>query len=229
MRWKDYEEQTAELFRKLDCDVEIGAAVRGARGKHKVDVWVRFNRFGIEAKWVIDCKFWRKPVTKEKVLALISVVNDVGADRGILVSQKGFQAGAVRAAEHTNITLTSLEELKQTAQNDLMLSALHTLETKATQLRYGLHELYSYETAPGSVAMKPLPGVDGKAVMNATGKLAVLAFGFERARLNRPPFPIEFDDTGNRQLVAATLAEFVSRAATVIGNAEAILRANKPK
>ena len=74
--------------------------------------WIRFNRFGIGAKWVVDCKFWRRPVTKENVLALTSVVDDVGADRGILVSQKGFQARAVRAAEHTNVTLTSLEELK---------------------------------------------------------------------------------------------------------------------
>ena len=58
-------------------------------------------------------------------MALTSVVNDVGADRGILVSQKGFQASAVRAAEHTNVTFTSLEELKQTAQNHLGLAAPH--------------------------------------------------------------------------------------------------------
>jgi hypothetical protein len=230
MSWKKYEEQAAELFRSLGCNVEVGATVKGARAKHKIDVWVRFNRFGIEAKWVVDCKFWRTPVTKEKVLALISVVDDVGADRGILVSQRGFQAGAVRAAEHTNVTLTSLEELRRTAQNDLILSALHTLETKATELRYSLHDLYSSErTGPTSVTMKPLPGVDGKAVMDATGKLSVLAFGFERVRLNRPPFPIEFDDTGNCQLVAATLEEFVSRAATVIAGAEATFLANKPK
>ena len=86
---------------------------------------MRFNRFGIGTKWVVDFKFWWRPVTKEKVLALTAVVDDVGADRGILVSQKGFQAGAVRAAEHTNVTLTSLEELKQTAQNHLGLAAPH--------------------------------------------------------------------------------------------------------
>ena len=110
----------------LGCSVEVRATVKGARAKHKTDVWVRFNRFGIEANWVVDCKFWRTPVTKEKVLALISVVDDVGADRGILVSHRGFQTGAVRAAEHTNVTLTSLEELRRTAQNDLILSARFT-------------------------------------------------------------------------------------------------------
>ena len=168
MDWKKYEQQAAEFFRSLGCHVEIGATIKGARAKHKIDVWVVFTRFGIETKWVVDCKFWRKPVTKEKVLALTGVAQDVGADRGVLVSQRGFQAGAVRAAEHTNVTLTSLEDLKRTAQNDLILSALQTLETKAIAVRYGLHELYSSErTGPGSITAKPLPGVDGKAVMDA--------------------------------------------------------------
>ena len=36
--WKHYEEQTAELFRNLGCDVEVGATVKGARAKHKIDV-----------------------------------------------------------------------------------------------------------------------------------------------------------------------------------------------
>jgi restriction endonuclease len=230
MGWKKYEEQTAEFFRSLSCRVELGATIKGARAKHKIDVWVIFTRFGIETKWVVDCKFWRKPVTKEKVLVLISVVDDVGADRGILVSQRGFQAGAVRAAEHTNVTLTSLEELKQTAQNDLIVSALQTLEMRAIAVRYGLHELYSSElTGPGSITAKPLPGVDGKAVMNAIGRLSCLEFGFDRARLGTPPFPIEFDDTGNRQIATMTLEEFVARAATVIASAEATLQDNKPK
>lgn len=90
MGWKNYEEQTAEMFRRLGCHSEVDATVKGARAKHKIDVWVGFTRYGIEAKWVVDCKFWRTAVTKEKVLALISVVADVGADRGILVSQRGF-------------------------------------------------------------------------------------------------------------------------------------------
>lgn len=229
MSWKNYEEQTAEFFRSLNCHVGLGATIEGARGKHKIDVWVGFTRFGIETKWVVDCKFWRKPVTKEKVLALIKVVEDVGADRGFLVSQKGFQSGAIRAAEHTNVTLTSLEELKETAQNDLILSALHTLETRAIRVRSGLHELYRSErTGPGSITSKLLPGVDGHAVMHAIGKLSVLRFGFEQARLGKSSYPIEFDDSGNHQIVARTLEEFVTRAAAVIANAEATLQSNKP-
>ena len=228
--WKKYERQTAELFQSLGCHVEVGATVKGARAKHKIDVWVRFSRFGIEANWVVDCKFWRKPVTKEKVLALMGVVQDVGADRGVLVSQKGLQAGAVRASEHTNVTLTSLEELRRTAQSDLTLSALHALETRAIAARHSLHHLYVVErTGPGSITSKPLPGVDGRAVLHEIGRLSTLESGFERVRLGQPPFPVEFDDTGSRQIVAMTPEEFVTRAAAVIAGAEATLQGNKPK
>jgi hypothetical protein len=37
------------------------------------------------------------------VLALRQIVTDVGADRGILLSEKGFQSGAVEAATLTNV------------------------------------------------------------------------------------------------------------------------------
>jgi hypothetical protein len=230
MNWKNYENLTAELFRNLGCQVEFGPTVDGARARHKIDVLVKFSRFGIEATWVVDCKFWRKPVTKEKVLALKSVVDDIGADRGLLVSERGFQAGAVRAAGHANITLTSLEQLRETAQTDLILSALHALETRAIAAKYGLHELWSTEqTGPQSISSKPLPGVDGKAVMRAAGRLSVLEFGFERARLNKPPFLVEFNDVSDQRITALTLEQFIECAAAVIATAEATLKQNQPK
>ncbi len=228
MDWKNYEDETAQFFRSLGCDVEVEATIKGARAEHKIDIWASFTRFGIETKWVVECKFWQTSVPKEKVLALKSVVEDVGADRGVLVSQAGFQAGAVRAAEHTNVTLTSLDELKQTAQSDLVLSVLHTLETKAIELKHCLHNLYSSErTGPQSFTSKPLPGVDGRAVIHAIGKLAILQFGFERARLGQPPFPIGFDDSSQHQIATSTLEEFVERAAAIIAHAQATLQRNK--
>ena len=60
-------------------------------------------------------------------------------------------------------------------------------------MRHSLHDLYSSErTGPTSVTMKPLPGVDGNAVMDATGKLSVpqrlVSSGSD---LTDRPFPLE--------------------------------------
>jgi restriction system protein len=115
MDWKDYQKKAALFFETLGCNTEIESLIQGARAKHEVDVLVQFRRFGINSKWIIECKYWNVRVTKEKVLALISIVDDIGADRGVLISKMGFQSGAVLAAKRTNIHLTTLEELQETA------------------------------------------------------------------------------------------------------------------
>jgi hypothetical protein len=227
MNWRRYQEQAAKFFRRLGCEADVEAKVQGARAGHKIDVWVRFKKFGIETKWVVECKHWNSRVTKEKVLVLRSVVEDVGADRGILISLAGFQSGAIRACEKTNITLTDLDGLKETAQEDLLSSILHRIETRATELKYALHALYrSEQTGPGSWTSTPLAGVDGNTVIRAIGKLTVLDFGFDCVRLKKPPYPVKFDDTGQRQVVD-TLDEFVARALDVITEAESTLKSQR--
>ncbi|WP_206597680.1 restriction endonuclease [Pseudomonas syringae] len=114
--WRAYQEATAEVFRRLGCNAQVDFRVTGARATHDIDVYATFLRSGILCTWVIECKLWKTRVPKEKVLALKSLIDDLGADRGIIVSEAGFQPGAQDAARGTNITLvTSLEEFASTA------------------------------------------------------------------------------------------------------------------
>ncbi|MGB5850874.1 MAG: restriction endonuclease [Rhodanobacter sp.] len=114
--WKRYQQATADVFRRLGCNAQEDLPVAGVRATHAVDVHATFLRAGILCTWIIECKLWKSRVTKEKVLALKSIVEDVGADRGIIVSEMGFQSGAQDAARGTNITLvTSLKEFERTA------------------------------------------------------------------------------------------------------------------
>src|SRR5262249_38211470 len=66
-----------------------------------------------EQTWIVECKWWRRAVSKVHVAALANIVQDVGADRGILLTETGFQTGATRLASLSNITLTSLTEWKE--------------------------------------------------------------------------------------------------------------------
>lgn len=139
--WSQYQEQVATFFRDLGYDAETDVTVVGARGKHALDVLVRSHSAGVEVTWVVECKAWANPIPKERLLTLDGIVKDVGADRGFLVAESGFQAGAIRAAEHTNITLTSLADLNE--QTALLsahpvaggyLSRLQKLHTDCTAL-----------------------------------------------------------------------------------------------
>ena len=114
--WRDYQDAVAAVFRNLDCTAEVEKTVISARGPQKIDVYVTFQKFGHECRWVIECKLWSSPVSKDVVHTLHSKVQNVGADRGLVFSESGFQSGARVAAQNTNIRLhDSLEEFRTTA------------------------------------------------------------------------------------------------------------------
>jgi hypothetical protein len=87
--WRRYQEETAKLFRELGCSVETDVSEQGVRSKHDLDVSVRFARFGVKQHWIVKCKYWSRPVPKKEVLALRHIVEDLGADRGILIAERG--------------------------------------------------------------------------------------------------------------------------------------------
>jgi Restriction endonuclease len=95
------------------------AEVQGARAAHRVDVLVSFDLLGLVITWIVECKLWRTTVSKEKVVALYQIAQDVGADRAFLFSENGFQPGAVAAARRTNISLTNLADLRDIARDDI--------------------------------------------------------------------------------------------------------------
>lgn len=91
MRWRDYQEDVAKFFRQLDCDAKVDARVQGARARHNIDVWVTFSRFGLEHKWVIECKLYNKPAPSTAGLNTFvnihvhsSSVHEAVAENGII-------------------------------------------------------------------------------------------------------------------------------------------------
>lgn len=105
-------------YRELGLSAQTDVTVPGVRGKHAVDIAVRGHRAGVDFLWIVECKWWNRRVPKAAVLALSGVMLDVGADRGILLSRNGFQSGAPVMAIRSNITLTSLEELRAATQTE---------------------------------------------------------------------------------------------------------------
>ncbi|WEA26920.1 restriction endonuclease [Rhizobium binxianense] len=112
--WKDYQEEAAAFFRSIGLTAETDKRIGGVRTNHDVDVLVKSHHYGFEITWIVECKQWKSPVSKLHVLGLREIVSDVGADRGILLSEAGFQRGAKEAAGLTNVQVTSLAEMRQT-------------------------------------------------------------------------------------------------------------------
>jgi hypothetical protein len=145
VKWKQYQEDVAGLLRSLGFTATVEAKVSGARGMHTVDVHATQTAYGFPITWIVECKYWNKAVPKEKVLVLSQIAADVGADRGFLLSESGFQSGAVRAAQHSNVTLTNLPDLRENTQAELTRLGLAQIAQRA----YALEKIAQSHFHPG--------------------------------------------------------------------------------
>lgn len=139
--WQNYQEEAAAFFRSMGMDAQADVTVQGARTKHDVDVLVKSRHVGFEVTWIVECKCWQTPVNKLHVLALREIVADTGADRGILLSESGFQIGAKEAAALTNVHLQSLADTKAVACAEVIAMRLAELNDRVQRCRAVYWEL----------------------------------------------------------------------------------------
>lgn len=140
-QWYEFQEQIAEYFRTLGVSAKTNISIEGVRTSHNVDVLVSTKFLGAEITWIVEAKSWKNNVSKEKVLALRSIVDDTGVDRGFLISEKGFQKGAWEAAHKTNVELVKFSDLKDRTRKIIQLEMLQAYEHLAELLaeRYFSH------------------------------------------------------------------------------------------
>lgn len=110
--WRALQEMVGKLFEELGCEVAIGKRVENVRGTKEIDVYVRDVAITPPSTYLVECKFWKRAVPQEVVHAFRTVMADVGAHRGFIVSSRGFQEGAFEAAANTNIDLVTFRELQ---------------------------------------------------------------------------------------------------------------------
>jgi hypothetical protein len=134
-RWEEYQHQAAALLRELGFSTEVNAHLTEANGAvHAIDVEARRTIVGVELRWIVECKYWSKPVDMGAVRDLRTLVLDLGADHGLLMSESDFQSGAVMAAKGKSITLTSLDHLRANASDEILAARLALAEKRLMDL-----------------------------------------------------------------------------------------------
>lgn len=187
--WSDYQEEAADFFRSLGLSTETNVTLKGVRTTHDIDVVVKSKHVGFDVLWLVECKHWRSPVSKLHVLALREIVNDLGADRGILLCETGFQAGAVEAANLTNVRATSLASLSVETRQDISAMRLRELYDRIEHSNDRYWELDKpYRKAVGLRPDLAEPGYSGARVVDFCRELLSRAF--------RGLYPIETGHLG---------------------------------
>lgn len=109
--FKELEELVAKIQRTLAPKAEVLHNVmldgHGSKRKRQIDVLVRDRIGQYEFLIVIDCKDYKSPVDVKGVEEFHGLVQDVHAQRGVLVCPRGFTKSAKARAQSLQIDLYS--------------------------------------------------------------------------------------------------------------------------
>lgn len=103
--WKELQQKVAEIFKEIGYKTEIEKEIKTVRGPVNVDVFSVDETQTPNIVYLCECKHWDRLIPKTIVHAFRTVVQDFGANLGIIISKKGFQRGAHEAARNTNVKL----------------------------------------------------------------------------------------------------------------------------
>ncbi len=133
------------------------------------------------------------------------MVEDVGADRGLLFSESGFQPGAVSAAQKANVTLTSLAEFEQNSPAEVSSTRAKVLDERIASLMQDFVAIWDlpeservaafarYSGPPGFLELEGTPYT----AVGVTARLSQMRKALEDARFNRWPvayYPLDHAD-----------------------------------
>jgi hypothetical protein len=110
--WRDLQTLVAQVFSECGCEASCGVVATLPRGRVELDVFVRDRFTTPHSNYICECKNWARPVSQSAVHSFRTVVTELGANRGFLISRDGFQPGAREAARFTNIDLLSWSEFE---------------------------------------------------------------------------------------------------------------------
>ena len=203
--WEEYQDKVATFLSLLGFEVRVDEVIRGARAEHNIDVTARMSVAGVDQLWLIECKSWKRRVPKERVLTFRGVVEDVGADRGLLFSESGFQAGATYAAQNTNVKLTSLKEFEQNSPAEVSSTRAKVLDEKIARLMQAFAAIWDLPDSERVAAFARYSGPHGilqlkdtpYATVGVTARLSQMRQALEDARFNRWPvayYPLDHAD-----------------------------------
>ena len=139
--WYTFQETIKEYFLSLGLYAETNKTITGIRTEHDIDIYVDFSFIGLKTIWLIEAKYWNQKVDKNTVSAFMHRVSETCADKGIIVSRKGFQTCAFEAVENSNILLRTFEELKKETEHYTLSNILCSYENRFNILeaRYWSH------------------------------------------------------------------------------------------
>lgn len=127
--WKDYEdavyEECQRIYHSRDVEIIKNTHIVGRYSgvKRQIDVLIKLQKDDVVTSTIIvECKHYGKKINVKIVDSFIGCLEDVSAEKGILVSEKGFTKAAINRAHKgkndIEVDILNLGELRQFQSQD---------------------------------------------------------------------------------------------------------------
>ena len=114
--WLEYQKLAAQIYAELEpyAQVKHDDKIMGQDSKveRQIDVSLRFNLAGHDILIIVQARNRKRRVDVNAVGEFASVMQDVRATKGVLISNAGFTKTAVTLASRYNIDLCSLHDVR---------------------------------------------------------------------------------------------------------------------
>ncbi|MEM3516905.1 MAG: restriction endonuclease [Candidatus Aenigmatarchaeota archaeon] len=98
-------------------------------GKHEVDVLAEKSNGVTTFRLMVECKAWDKPIEKDVVLKVSYILRDLGLNKAIIVSLKGWRMGAEKSAKELGVELWGQDEIEEKLGR-IAIAELETIKFK---------------------------------------------------------------------------------------------------
>ena len=106
MNWKNYEKEILtylqQTFPETNISYDQEIVGRFSKVKRQIDILIEGEVAGYEIKIIVDCKYFAKNIDVKQVESFCSMIEDVDAHQGVLITHKGYSKAAINRAYYGN-------------------------------------------------------------------------------------------------------------------------------
>lgn len=111
--WKDLQNKVGEILRQCNFKVDIERKIKSIRSEIEIDVYAEENIDNRRYLILCECKMWNSNIPQLYVHGLRTVINDIGANKGYIITTSDFQKGSINSVENTNVELLNWQEFQK--------------------------------------------------------------------------------------------------------------------
>jgi hypothetical protein len=119
--WKEFEFFVADIYSESDeIIVQHDITLNGkSNAKRQIDVFITHKTKLHTYTTIVECKRWKKPVTRQVIDVLFASVEDLNASKGIIFTTKGYEEGAIQYAKSKNIDIFIVRDIREDEYGNL--------------------------------------------------------------------------------------------------------------